>query len=195
MWTLQASTTLEKRRRHMWLSVSFAKFFRNTFIMETLLRTGFERTILWKTANRHTYYNKEISWSRQLFQKTDTARESIYLRTIDRKLTLNLIVVFKSFTDISFLKYVTKIFCVSYYFQEKVWHCFKVKLSIAVFVYILSSKGASQLQVLYKGSTLFSEENFQLKLRSSNVFPTILILEIAELLGQNLKSSLWKIMS
>ena len=163
--------------------------------MENLLRTGFERTILWKTANRHTYYNKEISWSRQLFQKTDTARESIYLRTIDRKLTLNLIVVFKSFTDISFLKYVTKIFCVSYYFQEKVWHCFKVKLSIAVFVYILSSKGASQLQVLYKGSTLFSEENFQLKLRSSNVFPAILILEIAELLGQNLKSSLWKIMS
>ena len=62
-------------------------------------------------------------------------------------------------------------------------------------MYILSSKGASQLQVLYKGSTLFSEENFQLKLRSSNVFPAILILEIAELLGQNLKSSLWKIMS
>ena len=92
----------------MWLSVSFAKFFRKTFIMENLLRTGFEKTILWKTANRHTYYNKEISWSRQLFQKTDIARESIYLRTIDRNLTLNLIVVFKSFTDISFLKYVTK---------------------------------------------------------------------------------------
>ena len=70
-----------------------------------------------------------------------------------------------------------------------------MQLSVAVFVYTLSSKGACQLQVLYKGSTLLSEENFQLKLRSSNVFPAILILEIAELLGQNLKSSLWKIMS
>ena len=128
--------------------------------MENLLRTGFERTILWKTANRHTYYNKEISWSRQLFQKTDTARESIYLRTIDRKLTLNLIVVFKSFTDISFLKYVTKIFCVSYYFQEKICDFLKVQLSVAVFVYTLSSKGACQLQVLYKGSTLLSKEIF-----------------------------------
>ena len=48
---------------------------------------------------------------RQLFQETDIMRESVYLRTIDRKLTLNLIVIFNSFTDVSFLKYVTKIFC------------------------------------------------------------------------------------
>ena len=75
--------------------------------------------------------------------------ESVYLRTIDRKLTLNLIVIFNSFTDISFLKYVTKIFCISYYFQEKNWECFKLHFSVAVFVYILSSKGANQLQVLY----------------------------------------------
>ena len=100
-------------------------------------------------ANRSTYYNKEISWSRQLFQKTDIARESVYLTTIDKRLTLNLIVVFDSFADIFFPKHVSKIFCVSYYFQEKNWECFKVKFSVAVFVYILSSKGANQLQVLY----------------------------------------------
>ena len=29
------------------------------------------------------------------------------------------------------------------------WECFKVQLSVVVFVYILSSKGANQLQVLY----------------------------------------------
>ena len=75
--------------------------------------------------------------------------ESAYLRTIDKKLILNLIVIFNSLTDISFLKYVTKIFCVSYYFQETIWECFKVQLSVAVFVYILSSKGANQLQVFY----------------------------------------------
>ena len=34
-------------------------------------------------------------------------------------MTLNLIVIFNSITDIYFLKYVTKIFCISYYFQEK----------------------------------------------------------------------------
>ena len=75
--------------------------------MENLLRTGFERATFWKMANRNTYYNKETLWSPQLFQKTDIARESVYLRTIDRKLTLNLIAIFNSFTDISFLKYVT----------------------------------------------------------------------------------------
>ena len=40
------------------------------------------------------------------------------MRTIDRKLTLNLIVIFNSFTDISFLKYIAKIFCTSCYFQK-----------------------------------------------------------------------------
>ena len=99
-------------------------------------------------ANRRTYYNKEISWSRQPFHETDIARKSVYLRTIDRKLTLNLIVIFNSFTDISFLKYVTKIFCLLL-FSGKIWECFKVQLSVVVFVFILSSKGANQLQVLY----------------------------------------------
>ena len=113
--------------------------------MEILLWTGIERGILWNMENQHSYYNKDISWSPQLFQKTDNVRENVSFRAIDRKLTLNLIVIFNSFTDISF----TKIFCISGYFQEKIWECFKVQLSVTLFVYILSSKGANQLQVLY----------------------------------------------
>ena len=45
--------------------------------------------ILRKMENRHSYYDKDISRTRLLFQKTDISRESVYLRTIDRKLTLN----------------------------------------------------------------------------------------------------------
>ena len=116
--------------------------------MENHLRTGFERRTLWKMANRLTYYSKKIAWSRQLFQETDIARESVYSRTICEKLTLNLIVIFNSFTDISFLKYVTKIFCLLL-FSGKIWECFKVQLSVVVFVFIWSSWGANQLQVLY----------------------------------------------
>ena len=88
--------------------------------MKNLLQTCFERRTLLKMANRHSYYNKKISWSRHFFQKTDIMWESVYLRTIDRKLTLNLIVISNSFTDISFIKYVTKIFYISYYFYEKI---------------------------------------------------------------------------
>ena len=117
--------------------------------MENFLRTGFDRRVLRKMENQHSYYHKDISWSPQLFQKIDIVRENVSLRAIDRKLTLNLIIIFNSFTDISFLKYVTKIFCISYYFQKKIWGCFKVQLSVTLFVYILSSKGANQLQVLY----------------------------------------------
>ena len=80
--------------------------------MENLLQTGFERRILRKMTdqNNKRHYNKEISWNPQFFQKTDIRRESVNLRTIQRKLTLNLAVVFNFTTDISFLKYVTKIF-------------------------------------------------------------------------------------
>ena len=83
------------------------------------------------------------------FKKTDIVRENVYVRTINRKLTLNLIVIFNSFTDISFLKYVTKIFCTSDFFQGKIWECFKVSLSVTLFVCILSSKAANQLLLLY----------------------------------------------
>ena len=40
-----------ERRRQIWFSVSFAKFFRNTFIMENLLKIGFERRTYekWRT--------------------------------------------------------------------------------------------------------------------------------------------------
>ena len=128
--------------------------------MENLLRTGFERRIWWKMENQPSCYGKDISWSPQLFRKTDIVMGNVYLRTIDRKLTLNLIVIFNSFTDISFLKYVTKIFCISYYFQEKIWECFKVQLSVTLFVYILSNKGGNQLQVLYKKTLGNIQGNF-----------------------------------
>ena len=98
IFNLLSSSSSEKRRQHIQLFASIAKYFRNTFIMESLLRTGFERRILRKVSNQHSYYNKEISSSRQLFEKTDITRESVYLRTIDRKLTLNFIVIFNPFT-------------------------------------------------------------------------------------------------
>ena len=47
--------------------------------MENLVRTGFERRILRKMANRHSYH-KEMSY-RQLFQRTEIVREKVYLRT------------------------------------------------------------------------------------------------------------------
>ena len=102
--------------------------------------------------NRRCYYNKEISWSQQLFQRTDIARESVNLKKIDRNLALKLIVIFNAFTDISFLKYATKIFYISYFFQEcfqgyfgSVWKYSSQWLCL----YILSSKGTNQLQVLF----------------------------------------------
>ena len=122
-----------------------------------------------KMANRHTYYNKEI-----------------------RKFTLNLIVIFNSFTDISFLKYITLtiysflftltlIYMTLTIFRKRsVLRC--NQLSVAVFVFILSSKGANQLQ------GKFSYEAAVLKFIFSNFF-----WNFADLLGQHLKSSLWKI--
>ena len=164
--------------------------------MENLLRTSFERRILWKIENQRLYYNKHISWSPQLFQKTDIARENACLRTINRKLKLNFIVIFNSFTDISFVKYVTKIFCISYCLQEKIWGCFKVQFSVTLFVYTLSSKGANHLQVLYIKLWETSMETFLLKLRSSNVLQAFFFFwKFAEVLGQHLKSSLSKILS
>ena len=104
------------------------------------------------------------------FKKQTLQGESVYLRTIAEKLTLNLIVIFNSFTDISFLKYITKISC---YFLGKIWKCFKVQFPVVVFMYILSSKEANQLQELFKGLWETMKETFLLKLRFSNVFPAI----------------------
>ena len=103
---------IEKRRRYIYFSVNFAKIFREKYSWtkeQNLLGTGFKRGILRKMANRHSYC-KEISQSRQLFQRTEIVREKVYLITIDRKLTLNLKEIVNSFTDISFLKYFTEIF-------------------------------------------------------------------------------------
>ena len=185
----------QKRRQHIYISVSFAKFFRNTFIMENLLWTGFERKTLWKMENQHSYYNKDISWSPMLFQKTDIVREDVSLRAIDRKLTLNLIVIFNFFIDISFPKYFTKIFCISYYFQENIWECFNVQLSVTLFVYILSSQGANQLQVLYIKTLGNIQENSSTEAAVLKCIPSIFFWIFAEVLEQHLKSLHWKTFS
>ena len=119
--------------------------------MENLLQTGFKRRFLRKLVSGNSYCYKKISWSWQLFQETEIVWDIAYLRAIDSKLILNLIVIFNSFIDISLLKYVTKHFCISYYFQEKTWECFKVQLSDVVSVYILSSKRTKLVaSTLYK---------------------------------------------
>ena len=41
----------------------------------------------------------------KIYCEGDIVRESVYMRTIDRTLTLNLIVIFNLFADILFLKY------------------------------------------------------------------------------------------
>ena len=142
--------------------------------MENLLRAGFERRILWKM---------------------DIVRENVSWRAIDRKLTLNLIVIFNSFTDIWFLQYVTKISCISYYFQEKIWECFKVQLSVTFFVYILSSKGANQLQVLYIKTLGNIQGNFSTEATVLKCIPSIFSGNLQKFLRKHLKSSLWKILS
>ena len=70
--------------------------------MKNLLRTAFERKA-----------------ARQLFQRTDIVRKSVYLRTIIRKLTWSLVVISNSFTDISFLKHFTEIVFLSLTFFRK----------------------------------------------------------------------------
>ena len=127
--------------------------------------------------------------------KNRHCEENVSLRDIDRKLTLNLIVIFNSFTDISFLKYVTKMFCISYYVQEKIWECFKVQLSVTLFVYILSSKGANQLQVLYIKTLGNIQGNFSTEAVVLKCILSIFFWKFAKVLGQHLKSLLWKILS
>ena len=68
-----------------------------------------------------------------IFEKVDNELNNLVILSL---------VIFNSFTDISFLKYVTKIFCLLL-LSGKNWECFIVLLSVAVFVYILSSKGAN----------------------------------------------------
>ena len=82
------ATLLKRRHRHRYFSVNFTIFYRNTFIMEHQLCTGFGRRILRKIRNRHSYSSKRISRSQQLSQRADITKGSEYLRSIYRKLTL-----------------------------------------------------------------------------------------------------------
>ena len=81
------ATLLKRRHRHRHFSVNFAIFYRNTFIMEHQLCTGFGRRILRKIRNRHSYCSKRISRSQQLSQRADITEGGEYLRNIYRKLT------------------------------------------------------------------------------------------------------------
>ena len=107
----------------------------------------------------------------------------------------NLIVIFISFTGISFLKYVTKIFCISYYFQENIWKYFKVQLSVTLFVYILSIKGANELQVLFIKTLGNIQGKFSTKAVVLKCILSIFFLEICRSFRQHQKSLLWKILS
>ena len=123
--------------------------------------------------NRHSFYNKKISRSRQLFQKTDMAREVAYLRTIDRKLTLNLIVTFNSFTDISSLKYVAKTFVSLTNFRKtfgSISRCGSPWLCLCIFYQV---KKLVSCKYCMKGLWEKSKETVLLKVRSLNVFPAI----------------------
>ena len=94
-------------------------------------------------------------------------------------MSLNLIVTFNSATDISFLKSVTKIFCISEYFQEKIWECLKVQLSLTLFVHILSSKRTNKLQVLYATTLGNIQGNFSTEVAVLKLIPSIFFLEIS----------------
>ena len=60
-FNLQSVTLLKKRHRYTYFSVNFAKFFRYNFITEIHLRTGSERRILRKMANRHIVKSTVLS--------------------------------------------------------------------------------------------------------------------------------------
>ena len=80
LFYLQPSTSLEKRHQDIYLSPSFAKFFRSMFITKNLLRTGFESRILRKMVNRQSqsYYNKRYREVDSSFKK-QILRGTVYI--------------------------------------------------------------------------------------------------------------------
>ena len=139
--------------------------------MENLLRTGFERRILWKMVNDILHIHCE---GKCIFKN--------HLRKVDTELNSNFQLHHRYF----FSKYyVTKIFCICYFIQEYFCLCFKVLSSVTVSVCILSSEGANQLQVLYVRTLekhprkLLARNPFLLTLGSSHLFPAIFFLEIS----------------
>ena len=79
----------------------FYDFFQERLYYGTRPVYWFQKENFTKNRKRHSYYSKGISRSQQFSQKADIAKESVYLRNIYQKLTLNLILIFNSFTDIS----------------------------------------------------------------------------------------------
>ena len=69
-------------------------------------------------------------------------------------------------------------YLLSYYFQEKKWEFFKVQFSVAVFAYILTSKGTNQLQVLYIRTLGNIQGKFSTKAALLKCIPSNFFLEI-----------------
>ena len=70
-----------------------------------------------------------------------------------------------------------------------------MQLSMAVFVYILSSKRANQLQVVYIRTLGNIQENLSTEAAVLKCIPSNFFWKFAEVSGEHLKKSLWKIMS
>ena len=68
-------------------------------------------------------------------------------------------------------------------------------ISVTLFVHILSIKGANQLQVLYSKTLGNIQRNFATEAAVLKWILSISFCKFAEVLGQHLKSSLWKILS
>ena len=86
-------------------------------------------------------------------------------------------------------------------FSGKNWEFFKVQFSVAVYFYILSGKGANQLEVLYVWTLGNIYGNFlhwilfYWSCSPQMYFQQFFFWKSAEVLGQYLKSLFWKIMS
>ena len=73
---------------------------------------------------RRRYIQFSMSFAK-LFRNT-FIKENILPTDFERRI-LQKMANFNSITDISFLMYVTKIFYICYFFQEKFWECFNVQ--------------------------------------------------------------------
>ena len=85
--------------------------------------------------------------------------------------------MFNSFADISCQKYATKIFFISYYFQEKIGSL--LRCSFSGFVFVLNSKGANQLQVLYIKILGYIKGSFSAEAAILECITSIFFLEIS----------------
>ena len=91
LFKLQPSPFLKKRRRHIHASVSFADLY---YGKHPVNWENFKGKLYEKWQTDILIIKKRYREVNTLFEKIDIAMKSVYLRTIDRKLILNLIVIF-----------------------------------------------------------------------------------------------------